>query len=463
MNLKRNYSDKGKPQIFVLPTIGCTSDLIKGHGRELMRHGDNTIHAALLEKDYKASKLSLFAIDKGKGKWIKYIDKLSGIESLGDSEPATHSNTNGIYVAYVKKTEKGDIGVIAHIPDLIGNPQELYRYDVTPKGGTCQGSFLQASRNYNSVVYGWFDPKNGAIYVGVSVDGKQFPEASTLVIDKNAIFGPAVSIYGNYVLMVYKTNNIEYAPKYHDGKSYYHVYIESGDCGKTWSKPTCLHSNLNSLPHISSYSINNKDFFRRELVLSGLSAIKESFQTLAWAAVDIADESDGRIFAMASMLVLSSKNKTTKNSVGMLSFKPIAVGGNWQHVITNNDLFTDNLEKPLRISTNHKYSALPQTPVRAVSYVEKSTDKNIEDRIAIILSIDTGQTWNYRQSFNASELKMNTNSSIIISNSACLFVDSSGNVWLDLLIGNEGSKEQIKHVILPTDINVNDLDPALTW
>jgi hypothetical protein len=463
MQQKRNYLDKGTPQFFDLPTIGSFPAFIKGHGREIMRHGDNTIHGAFLESIGKANKMSLFAIEKGKGKWKKYIDKLSGLDSLEDSEPSTHSNTNGIYVAYIKKTKDGKNGAIVHIPDLLKNPEDIKRHEVTPADSVCQGSFLQASRNYNSVVYGWYDTKSGSVYVGVSKDGINFPKASPLVIDKNVLFGPAVGIYGKYILVVYKTNSKKYAPKYHDGKSYYHVFIESGDCGESWTAPACLHPSLTELPSIASYAVTENDFTRKELNLSGYGDKLQSLQALAWSAVDIRDESDGRIFAMSSMLVISPKNKLTKYNVALLSFKPIEVGGSWQHVVTNNDFFTDAADKPLRISTNHKYSALPQTPVRAVSYIEKSVVKNVEDRVVIFLSTDTGQTWPYRQFFNASELKMDKNVSLIISNSACLFADADGNVWLDLLIGNENSKEQIKHVVLPTDISVSELDPTLTW
>ena len=391
--------------------IACSADSIRGSGRELMRHSDGTLHAALLEMSESGTpRIGLFGIGPNQERWKRLHGPLSPDTSTGDSEPATDSNSNGTYTAYIQASKGGSSGWIAHHPDPFGDPAHFsLNGPVTPLDETVVGSFLQASRNFNSVVYGWRDVKRGVIYVGVSRDGREFPEARVVVKDPELVHGPAVAVYGDYVLVAYMTRDTSIAPVDHRSiqNDVYHAYVESNDGGKTWSRRMSLIRNVSDLPRVTGFSLDESEDLRRvEFPLLGAAREKDSLQALAWPVEALDSSKENRLFVLTSLIPDNLATWDERdNSVGVLNFKPIEPGGDWHHVVTNTALFSPKGASGSRRGESYKYSALPETPIRAVSYVERTPSGcSFEDRVVLMLSTNTGQLWDQEHLFNISDL-----------------------------------------------------------
>jgi hypothetical protein len=444
-----------------------------GDNREVMRHSSGAIHAALLESPEGESRMSLFGATEF-GRPMERLTEVVGARgSLGASDPATDSNQNGVYVAYVQDDGKGHSGHVAHIPDLFGDPNEFKVHGpLTPDGGAADNSFLQASRAFNTVVYGWRDTKSGDVHVGVSVDGVEFPPAQLLVNDKHVVRGPAVGIHGEYVIVVYETTNSKFAPADRDiADSAYCMWSESGDAGKTWSDPVPLYPSSRDLPLATGFSMSKPEDLRRsELGVEGVAPPWSRWlQLLAWANLE--DATDSRVFVLSTGVPTGGVTTTdwvgSDNSVGLLAFKPISVGGEWDYVVTNRSIFRQTaLSEPYagRTGTLYKYGALPGTRVRVITYVDRAPqDSALEDQLAILVSTNKGDSFDLESTFSASELGLGGDAELIISNSACCFADASGDIWQDLLIADARRPDSILHATMPIGLNGQGLDPTLAW
>ena len=145
------------------------SDGLLGDNREIMRHSSGAIHAAIVERN---GRMSLFGAKEFGEAMTRLVGPISGERSQGDEAPATDSNQNGTYVAYVQHSGSGAAGYLTHIPDPFGDPADFRVYGpLTPLSGLATNSFLQASHAFDSLVYGWRDEKTGDLFVGVSSDG----------------------------------------------------------------------------------------------------------------------------------------------------------------------------------------------------------------------------------------------------------------------------------------------------
>jgi hypothetical protein len=453
-----------------LENVSCKSLL--GDNRPLMRHSDGALHAGLIETVDGHPRIGLFGFSDPREVWQRLASPVSSPNSIGDSQPATDSNQNGAYIAYVESVvDRGQAGYLVHIPDPFGDPSYFKVHGPLTPTGSWQNSFLQGSRGYNSVVYGWRDTNTGSIYVGVSRDGRTFLPTKLLVRDKGVVNGPAIGIRGDYVLMVYQTSNPAFAPRSRTQNShdeYYYAWCESGDSGENWSEPAALLPDTKDLPDAIAYSVSGKDDLQRsEVPLSGAGMLSSSLQVLAWAAPS---PLESRLFVMTSVTPSAGPGGEdwggSNNSVGVLAHKPIAVGGTWKPVLTNRSLFRRTKTKPYtgRVGTQYKYSALPGTVVRAVAYVDRApSGSELEDQIAILVSTNTGNSFDYEATFSASQLQLEPDAEIVIANSACCYADLEGNVWQDLLFGDVKRPDAIQHAKLPIGINVQDLDRTLSW
>ncbi len=474
MQFSRTSSDVALVAIRPVALAATHCETLYGDNRPLMRHTSGAIHAALIERLEAGDRMSLFGAERFGEEMKRLAGPISSPDSDGDAVPATDSNQNGVYIAYVQHDGNGDAGFVTHVPDPFGDPAEFRVHGpLTPAEGRATNSFLQASRAFNSVVYGWRDEKSGALYLGVSADGVNFPAAKCVSTDKHIRRGPATGIHGDYAIFVYETTNPDFAPAdSNGGTGAYYVWSESGDGGETWSEPQPLFPNAVDLPRVSGYSLAKGDDLRRsEVSVAAIApAWDPSVQLLAWANVE--DAQDSRVFVLTTAVpTLSASEKGdwagADNSVGLLAFKPIAVGGDWSYSITNRSLFhRSELSKPYagRTGRLYKYSALPGTPIRVITYVDKAPrDSDLEDQLAVLVSTNKGDSFEHESVFGAAELKLGGDADLVISNSACCFADANGDVWADLLVSDAKRPEQILHATLPIGINAQGLDATLSW
>ena len=458
-----------------------------GDNRELMRHGNGALHAALVETVEDRPRIGLFGIRERGAKWARLVSPISSPDSRGDTQPATDSNHNGTYVAFVQEGDGGKAGFVAHAPDPFGDPSDLRLHGpLTPPEGSATNSFLQGSRVFNSVGYAWRDEATGDVFVGVSRDGVDFPPARRITTDRGIVNGPAIGIRGDYVLCTYVTSTPASSP----GRSrtatvedpstaqshgrvpaYYYMFTESGDGGESWTDPAPLIPEAKDLPTIAAYSLTREDDLRRhDIVLEGAGPKSASLQALVWAPA-VTLRADTRLFTQMSLLPSEKFRRkvgaSRQDSVGVLAFKPIAVGGTWTYVLTNRPLFrrADRGDThSSRFGTLYKYGALPDTAVRSLVYVERAPkESQLEDKVILLVSTNMGNSFDYELAFDASELGLERDARVVVTNSLCCFPDAEGDVWQDVLLGDLTRPNAIVHATLPLGWNVQGLDPTLTW
>ncbi len=423
---------------FIRPLRASRSswEALAGDNREIMRHSSGAVHAAITEPQNGHLVLSLY----GAQEFGVELQQLSASFAASDAGvAATDSNHNGAYVAYTQADGLGRAGSVAHFPDPFGDAGDHRLLGpLTPRGADVENSFLQASRANNTVVYGWRDRTTGDIFVGVSQDGLEFPPAQTLLTDPDAVRGPATGIQGDYVIYVYQSRSPRFAPvDSHTGDGAYYVWSDSGDGGVTWSEPGPLFPHPDSLPFAIGLSRGRGDDLKREEigVSPAGSAARPATQLLAWA--NPADISDSRVFAMTALTPLTSDGNADwsadGNDIGLLAFKSFGVGGEWSYSITNRSLYRRaDLAQPYqgRIGTLFKYSALPGTRVRVVTYVNRApAGSELDDQIVVLVSTNKGDSFDYESTFTATSKHEST----------------------------------VVHVTLPIGLNVQGIDPTLVW
>jgi hypothetical protein len=433
---------------------------ICGDNREIMRHSDGSLHAALISGSESTSKMSVFGSASAKAD----MEMLSGpIGNASARGPATDSNQNGVYIAFTQTDKKGTAGYIARIADLFEDGSQVeISGPLTPPGGAAENSFLQGSRGYNSVAYAWRDSKKGLIYAGVSKDGRTFPNAEVVVKDSKIVAGPAIGIFGDLVILTYQTADRAFAPAGYKRKNgYFYAYIESGDSGDTWSDPAPLVADVRNLPPAVSYVVGgSSEPVREEIRLSGASIARTSMQSLVWEAIEGPDK---RVFALTTFT--PDGDADVPEQIGVLTWKRPVVGAPWMHVLTNRPIFRKNrgAAKPGRIG-QFKYCALPGSSVRVVAYVEKPPEgARGEDKVILLVSTNMGDSFDYEATFRASDLSLSPGADVVISNSACTHIDENGGLWQDLLVGDMKKGRGLIHAMLPVGINVQGTDPTVSW
>ena len=97
-------------------------------------------------------------------------------------------------------------------------------------------------------------------------------------------------------------------------------------------------------------------------------------------------------------------------------------------------------------------------------YVDKAPKgSNLEDQVAVLVSTNKGDSFDFEAVFTASQLKLDRSSDVVISNSASCYADSAGDVWADLLVTDAKRPEAVLHAVLPIGINAQGLDPTPGW
>jgi hypothetical protein len=393
-------------------------------GRVLMRHSDGSISAVVIQQNGGTQTLQYLASQNGKEWRTQALPMATGERAV---QPALDGNSGGTYVAYVSITRKGRSGHVLSV-NSTGNQKAFRDSGALTNVSGNQYSFIAASRmGYKSVAYGWFDPETGAVNIGISPDGATFPRARPIVTDKDAIYGPSVAILGRYVAVSYLTRNAAIAPAGADRRAAYMAWLESADGGATWTKPIALFGRIrDAFPHLSVEAPGGSN--SRTVILSGVDPKLPDFnQSLAWPAATI---SNSRVFISSALQYQVAGDRS--GDVGVVSFKLPTIGGMWTHVIAGQARAADTT--PAGLTTwFHQYSALPETPLRVVSYLEraKNTAKN-EEELVFAISTDQGKRFDRFARYSAKALGLPTDSRLVVLTSPCLWRDSSGAISIDV-------------------------------
>jgi hypothetical protein len=99
-----------------------------------------------------------------------------------------------------------------------------------------------------------------------------------------------------------------------------------------------------------------------------------------------------------------------------------------------------------------------------IAYVDRAPqDSPLEDQLAILVSTNKGDSFDFESTFSASELGLADDAELVISNSACCFADGAGDIWQDLLLADARKPDRILHATVPVGLNGQGLDPTLSW
>jgi hypothetical protein len=304
----------------------------------------------------------------------------------------------------------------------------------------------------------------GSINVGVSPDGVDFPPAKTIAMDKDTRYGPAVAIFGKYLVVTYQTTNRDIAPLDAPPGAYV-AWLESTDGGKTWSSPEALFGrDVKSLPTFTTQIKDSKGkMLPRSIRLAGIPDKLTSFgQVLNWEAPTI---SQSRVFVTTAMSYESPDGQGETRTLGVVSFKLPQKGGQWTHVVANSmstAVVNDGWEPN---GIYHQYSALPGTPLRVVSYVNRSGVADGESLVAAI-STDNAQHFVRIVRYKAADLGFSKDAHIALRASLCLWRDSDGSVSLDtFLTSGATDNDRLVHAKIPLGIRLKggEVVSASNW
>lgn len=488
---------------FCTPSIaaGVTNDVseesIDGGGRNIMRTADGGIVAA-----YASGKGELIfsrTLDNGNS-W----DNILLREVAGSvNQTAVDSNFQGSYIAFTEKKDGKTIGRIAFSNAPFGEtPNFTLSQSVTPANVEPQDTFIQASRagwgnlaadNQETVVYGWQDAKTKGLYIGVSPDGKTFPEAQLVLSDAHAASGPSVAIRGNYVIATYQTTNPDIAPMDMTAElrknRAYPAWIESTDGGKTWSEPKPLFGRTTeAFPTIDvetadGTSVNHRlaggTALPNSPILNWATSRDNGASGINWGDTDKTAPADGlkrsqasleefdprlggTTFVQSSMMSVDS-NGNQLGEISIVSFRAIEPDAKWTHVIANNPLTADTHKVDAKTSSvnstggQFQYSALIDTPVRATTYKELDSASG-KSRFVAAVSTDTGKTFDRHISLSSDQLAAhgitNFDENTVFAASQCLYEDRNGDVYIDVFF-TQGS--EMKFASIPIGVSAADL------
>lgn len=462
-------------------STGAVMGSIVGGGRNIMRSPEGTLITAFAEARPRSTQL-YFAGSRDDGQtWYRVASPHLGRHSPGTddgNDPAIDSNVDGAYLAFVD----AGVGRVVYSAQPFANPARFqHSAPLTPAGVAVRHSFVAASRmgwgdrpadSPASVAYGWVDVQNGDIYVGLSRDGRTFPVARRVQSDLGATTGPAVAVHGDYILLMYLSRSARFAPEGLESgpEREYQVWMESRDGGQTWSDPTPLFGRtLADFPRIPTVEVDaaGRRVTREAVVGGGSPGSREHSQALAWGPTP----SEKVIFVMSSLRPLRPDGRTVTDAagaVGVVSFKPLAPGGAWTHVVANRALTLDSAAPAQPAGPGdarfapagaraelHQYSALPETPFRAVTYVE--SDRGGGTRLVVVLSPDAGKNFNQYIVFGRDELARlgvpELKGRVVIDVSQCLYEDRAGNVYQDVLLLDEAGGNALYQLKLPLGVN----------
>lgn len=483
-----------------------TEASISNAGRNIMRTVDGGIVATFATPGLARSGLTFSrTLDNG-ANW----QSVDFPQVTGDvQQTAVDSNFKGSYIIFTEEVDGELISRMAFTSaPFAEDPAFTVSDRVSPAGVIPHDVYVQASRKgwgqfsdlaRETVAYGWQDAETKALYVGVSFDGETFPEAIKVLDDPYAASGPAVAVRGNYVVASYQTTSPDIVPRDVPEEQRmartYPAWIESMDGGKTWSAPRPVFGH--SLADFPVVEVQQPSGEKHYLRLAAGTSLPNS-PTLNWGSsrefgggtafsslrtrglsdraspiapeplpreevqiASVKDNENGLTFVQTSMLGLGSADDA--GEVSIVSFREIEPGAPWTHVVAHNLLTADpnavdKVTSTLDVSASQfQYSALIDTKIRATSYKELDPVTG-DTRLVVAVSTDTGMTFSHHTSFGEPELAAmgitNFGEDGIFTASQCLFEDRDGEVFVDLMISQDG---EMHFVSLPTGVNAADL------
>jgi len=438
---------------------------IEHAGRNIMRTADGGLVATYVKQGSAPELVFGASVDNGKS-WREAHVETSGpiIQSAIDS------NFQGSYIAFTEQRDGKAVGRIAFTAaPFAEHPTVITSDAVTPAGVVPTDTYIQASRkgwgdksdqDRETVVYGWQDAATKALYVGVSPDGRTFPEAKKVLDDEFAKSGPAVAIRGKYIFATYLTTNPAIVPSdvpasERQGRAYQAI-LQSVDGGQTWTQPQPLFGHVAAGYPSVNVQVRGKDGkVRGEMVRLDHGTGMENHASLDWASEG---DTDGIDFAQSSLSGKDS-NGNLITEVGIVSFKRSRLNDPWKHVVANNLLVAHakqlegSRSSPVAATAQFQYSALPDTPIRLTTYTEYDTTTQ-QPRLVLASSSDTGMTFNHHASFTPAQLAKaglgQFTKDSVVEVSQCLFEDRDGTVYVDFLAQEQG---QMRYARVPIGIN----------
>ncbi|TBZ73813.1 hypothetical protein [Rhizobium leguminosarum] len=471
--------------------LSITKGSIEGAGRNIMRTASGGLVATYAESSGGQSSL-IFDRSLNNGRsWEKAIVETRPGQIV---ESSIDSNFQGSYIAFTEEQGGKVVGRIAFSnAPFSKDPKFSVSLPVTPAGVEPWDTSIQASRkgwgsqdsdDRETIAYGWQDKRSKSLYIGVSKDGRSFPPARIVVADRYATSGPAVAVRGKFVIATYLTTNPNIVPTDvpHENGVSYPAWIETFDGGESWSSPQPLFGSK-----AADFPTVEVDDNRDRVRLAGGTAQMNS-PILNWAFSREGDASDdeaedktapsqesssnnskppadndqgGITFVQTSLRGLGLGGRSSEISV--VSFRQIAPGANWTHVIANNKLSRSPGSRGGDISTisavasQFQYSALIDTPVRATVYKEYDSVVG-ETRFVAAISTDTGKRFDRHASFGKEELTAlgieNVDATTVFAASQCLFEDRNGDVFVDVMLLDGNSTHYAR---LPLGVNAQEL------
>jgi hypothetical protein len=209
---------------------------------------------------------------------------------------------------------------------------------------------------------------------------------------------------------------------------------------------------------------DDQDIKREILQVPFAAETAGSIQLLAWPAPASTTEEfqlKSRLFVLSTV----SSVPASSRDISLVSFKPIGPSGTFDNVTPDGvDITVRGIDLPFDRQVWSKYAALPQTPVRAIASLHEGDLQSTAQRprrLVLHVSTNTGQSFDRERTF---ELDPEHSLGNAVSNSACLFVDDTDSVWLDLVASIDGASDgELVHVMVPCGLQVTGLDPSKAW
>lgn len=470
---------------------------IRAGGRNIMRTAEGALISSFVKTEDDTTGLFFSSSTDGGKTWYTNVASNVGT-SNALLHPAVDSNFNGAYIAYVEKVGNKHFGRVIYSPNPLARQKNFLTSTtaLTPELAEVGGTFIAASRVgwgdkpnpiANSVVYGWTDLSTGDIYVGVSPDGRVLPRTQLILRDARVTSSPAVAIFGEYVFLTFLTTDPAFAPtdlpREARGGGHYPAWIESRDLGKTWSKPTPLFGrSIKDFPKLTAAESKDAGALVSGTVFAAGGSPGWQTSALVWLT-SAARQGDQIIFVVSALSPITVEGPFERgafddpnNLIGIVSFRRSAPNSKWTHVPSNLalirtptaggieslherlDAFGASFGAPNAKGSQHQYSALVDTPIRATTYLETAEgDDNSDAALVIVASVDTGKVFDRYAYFNQYRLQKlgvkDFHGGVAIDVSQCLFEDRDGEVYVDLLIHDTRHSNDIQYVKLPLGIN----------
>ena len=456
--------------IHAVDPLYVNSENIVTPGRAFMRRPNGELVGTVVHSGPQVSALYHSESSNDGRSWT--LEKLAVVRANNPStafNPSVDSNKYGKYVAYSVPVDGKFIGQIAY-KEIEGNSFVLSGVynPKTPKSNSVSKSFIAASRGTDEwgnflrdVGYGWVDKTTGDILVGHSDTGIEFPAAKLIHSDAGLVGGVSIAVSGDFLLVVFHSNNKKYQPiELARSNGAFPILMESDDGGDTWTEPQPLFGlSIKDFPVLSSAA--------NILLAGGTQGTDIVANALAWERKKKGEKNIYVTSSIQPVIRLSSGNWAPLNNdrsshFGIVSSRDFnSKDKNWRHAVIHDiyrrlPLASIQTSDVLSVSASlHQYSALPGSPVRTLTYLEKKGLYEIN--LVVGISIDSGMTYGQYVRVNLGKTDSPDDAALRFSVSQCLFGDPGGNIFIDVVVVNGKDGVGLKHMKIPLHLNLKNL------